>query len=344
MKHDTDILKRIKTYFMRRKSAGEAHAFEREIEKDPFLYEAMEGLEGMLTSDLQQALDELDYRLEDKVTVNPWLVNWKLAASVLLFIGVGTTIYFLVPESSAENEVVLEEKSNSYDPRNSKLEFEAVEYMDTTMEIAVADSFTTSIVLQDAIAGNAVKSVSQMPQMETEASPLEESDLVYKNKESEDELSNNVDGQTLFSDELSVESSGNADSGITVLNEYAMSSSTPVSSQEVSESMDLKIESKSARTKSEEVSVPVSTPPKPINGMASYRAYLKKNLRRTDGMPTGTVSVSFELDRSGKPKKVQVTKSLCTACDIEAVRLVTAGPNWESTDKKARVSVNVTFP
>ena len=341
MKHDTDILKRIKTYFMRRKSAGEAHAFEREIEKDPFLYEAMEGLEGMLTSDLQQALDELDYRLDDKVKVNPWMVNWKLAASVLLFIGVGATIYFLIPDSTSENNVVLEEKSNSYDPRSSKREFDSVEYMDTTMAVAAADSFTTTIVLEDAIVGNNMEPISQMPEVEKPTAPTEEVANLFKNDEAEVALAEEADEEAF--DNLVLDSSEDSEAELSILEDYAMTTNAPISSQEISEAVSVKVESKSARSKNEEAQEIVSTPPQPINGMASYQAYLKKNLRKTEGMPVGAVVISFEIDRNGRPKKPKVTKSLCTACDAEAMRLIQSGPKWQTSDKNAKVTVNVKF-
>ena len=82
----------------------------------------------------------------------------------------------------------------------------------------------------------------------------------------------------------------------------------------------------------------------PKNGMSEYQAYLKNNLKTSDGMPKGTVILSFEVTRSGRPKKIKVIKSLCTACDAEAVRLVENGPDWTSDDRKAMGTININFP
>ena len=82
----------------------------------------------------------------------------------------------------------------------------------------------------------------------------------------------------------------------------------------------------------------------PIDGWNKYNSYLNKNLNASESMPSGNVTLTYELDRNGKPKKIQVVKSLCTACDAEASRLIENGPAWMSDDRKAEGSVNVTFP
>lgn len=78
--------------------------------------------------------------------------------------------------------------------------------------------------------------------------------------------------------------------------------------------------------------------------MASYRQYLNNNLQKSEGMPSGTVIVTFEFDKDGKPKKVEVAKSLCTACDAEAKRLIENGPAWDVEDRKERATIEVVFP
>ena len=126
MKHDSDILKRIKSYFMRRKSADEAHAFEREAEKDAFLYEAMEGIEGMLTSDLQQAMDELDDKLDAK-TISKFTVNWQMAASVLALVAVGGSILiFTLNSDDAEGTMSSNESNQNYEPRQDTVNFDTL--------------------------------------------------------------------------------------------------------------------------------------------------------------------------------------------------------------------------
>jgi outer membrane biosynthesis protein TonB len=90
-------------------------------------------------------------------------------------------------------------------------------------------------------------------------------------------------------------------------------------------------------------SIPSKTSAEPKGGMAAYQAYLKKNLKTYGGMPQGSVSLTFELDRSGSPKKISVAKSLCTACDAEAIRLIENGPTWEANDSKEPVSIKVNF-
>ncbi len=60
-------------------------------------------------------------------------------------------------------------------------------------------------------------------------------------------------------------------------------------------------------------------------------------------MPSGSVVVTFEFDKDGAPKKLEVAKSLCTACDAEAMRVIENGPKWNVNERKERVSVTVSF-
>lgn len=339
MKHDTDITKRIKSYFMRRKSADEAHAFEREVEKDSFLYEAMEGFEGMLTSDIQQAMDELDDRLDTQSNKFIWTINWGIAASVIALFTVGLSLYLTVFRNTDENRVSESKDSGEYKSRDSKLTFDTLGSYVFDQSEAATDS-----VDNEGTMGNSLAQTNQ-PVLTT---PIQESrnDTRDKAKTEENTYAWKDENDMAASDpiqpsedavevEAELEESAFLDESIAAMpqKEEAKRAVSMGATEAVSQSK--------ARVSEESSSTSVV---KPIGGMVAYQSYLKKNLNSSEGMPTGTVVLTFEIDRNGKPKKVSIAKSLCTACDAEAIRLLENGPKWESEDKKANGSVVIQFP
>ncbi|MCY7420744.1 MAG: hypothetical protein LH478_03265 [Chitinophagaceae bacterium] len=72
-------------------------------------------------------------------------------------------------------------------------------------------------------------------------------------------------------------------------------------------------------------------------GMDGWRKYLQKNLNANvaadAGAPVGTyeVKVSFVVNREGyvsKVKAVDIPKA-CKPCAVEAINVISSGPNWE---------------
>ncbi|AKD04215.1 carboxypeptidase-like regulatory domain-containing protein [Pontibacter korlensis] len=89
---------------------------------------------------------------------------------------------------------------------------------------------------------------------------------------------------------------------------------------------------------------------KPAMGWKSYNKYLRENLRvpANSEFKKGTVKVGFTVKASGGISQVRVLKSLCAACDTEAIRLVTEGPAWTPATQgglpvEQQVKVSVRF-
>ena len=88
----------------------------------------------------------------------------------------------------------------------------------------------------------------------------------------------------------------------------------------------------------------------PTDGWDNYDAYLANNLnvpediKTKQAASTGSVQVSFEVDKNGEPTNIRVEKSLCNTCDKEAIRLVKQGPKWKrAVSKKGRTTVTINF-
>ena len=90
--------------------------------------------------------------------------------------------------------------------------------------------------------------------------------------------------------------------------------------------------------------------PEPEDGWERYDSYLSNNLnipeealRSKQAPGTGTVEVSFEVNKYGEPVNFKVEKSLCDKCDQEAIRLIKDGPKWKRKARKGRTMVTIVF-
>lgn len=89
--------------------------------------------------------------------------------------------------------------------------------------------------------------------------------------------------------------------------------------------------------------------PAPLAGWEKYDSYLANNLNypadfKSGNTENGIVELSLEVDKSGRPNKIKIEKSLCPGCDQEAIRLVKEGPNWKrGSDKNSRTRLIINF-
>ena len=325
MKHDSDIIKRIKSYFMRRKSAGEAYKFEREIERDPFLYEAVEGLEDMLTSDIQQALDELDDRLDEKQKKSLFVFTWQAAAIGLVLI-VGVSVFAILGSGDDSSETCTTEETD-YNPRNVNPSFSEMDELkdtwasnDNKEQLDAAENEPASKEIDVAV--NDLQPKKDLIKKDAILETTEEPSAQKKKVETESDLA------------ISESNDGNANE------EFDEVAAVSPRTKSVSALSATSTAPQEENISSKPTATPVS---QPKGGMASYQTYLKKSLQKSNGMPSGSVVVTFEFDKDGTPRKIEVAKSLCTACDAEAMRVIENGPKWHVNERKERVSVTVSF-
>ncbi|MDB5253462.1 MAG: hypothetical protein JWP27_2631, partial [Flaviaesturariibacter sp.] len=76
----------------------------------------------------------------------------------------------------------------------------------------------------------------------------------------------------------------------------------------------------------------------PEDGWNRYNDYLAEHLKRPEKVEqkpvSGEVTLAFDVNDSGEPVNITVVKSLCAACDEQAIELLRRGPKWKSTKGK----------
>ncbi|GAB4379489.1 MAG: hypothetical protein Kow0075_10120 [Salibacteraceae bacterium] len=333
MKHESHILKRIKTYLMHRRSGEDAHEFELDMERDPFLYEAMQGYDSMLASEVQQALNELDDKLENKSVIIASKKKWIAAAGVAL-VGVGLLAWvFWTPNS--EDTTSVEEKS--YRSRDIIPRFERI-----AAPAPQKEPTETGADTQDG------------PNKNTSGVELPENHIEEPATEDQPKVAATTDSGISTSDEnTGITKVGNPDSHNAASGPGALNAQPDGSDAGGETTGNLSQDDTAAPSvqNNPRVEAPAKTMIdqenplefEPVIGFAEYNRYVKENLVVSETMPSGFVELSFEIDRNGKPKKIKVEHSLCTACDAEAVRLISQGPPWETKNRKGRVRYRIPF-
>ena len=86
----------------------------------------------------------------------------------------------------------------------------------------------------------------------------------------------------------------------------------------------------------------------PADGWSNYDAYLSNNVIPSSSILEknihGEVEVTFDVQSNGTVSNVNIAKSLCAACDEEALRVIKEGPQWKvKKGKKDKGKIKVKF-
>ena len=89
----------------------------------------------------------------------------------------------------------------------------------------------------------------------------------------------------------------------------------------------------------------LNQPAKPVGGERAYNNYIERNrnpLTKYDkcSVSHGKVILLFNVDKQGRPENISVFKSLCSAADSEAIRLLQNGPDWTTSNAETRLEIN----
>lgn len=84
----------------------------------------------------------------------------------------------------------------------------------------------------------------------------------------------------------------------------------------------------------------------PEVGWGYFNTYVANNIQIPDNIrkksTLGNVELSFEVDKSGQPVNIKVTKSSqCKECDDEAIRLLKEGPKWKKKGKRSKTTISI---
>lgn len=310
----------IRRYLEGRMTATEMHAMEKAALEDPFLADALEGLETAPVAAIQSDLQLLSKKLEQRVTPakvvpmrpeRPWMA---IAAAAVILVGLTMTLLYTNPVPQP--------------PAIAKVEPPARE---EASPIVQADSVVTSAPAPPS-KGNVEK--------ESQTIALVDAPKAITN----DEITNNqvsADSTT----KMIASAAERKDDKPTPLGESADRSKIDKEATQRMRSVAPAAAPSADKAKKESPGGRIYT--EPADGWSAWEVYVLNNLRRPkDPTLHGNVVVSFSVNpENGKPFDLKVDKGLHPLYDKEAIRLIKEGPVWAvyNTEHAVKTTVTVVF-
>ncbi|MBS1489897.1 MAG: TonB family protein [Bacteroidetes bacterium] len=323
----TDLSNDIIKYKKGELSATEMHALEKRALTDPFLAEALEGIEPLSGHALSADVTELNKKISDRKK-NKWIIPLRVAAGVALVAGALLAIYQFTPppetlalkteppqpvastpaQPPAENSEKAEKKLPASPTEPVKAEENLLPKQSPQLKnenlVLPPISTETSAEEKEHMAAGAELKTEEPVVTKNVLSPATQeaasSSELVKKKESLTRGTRSFAKKSIHS--------GQPDT--------AQLSSSPVFSFEKNMDRD-EVEKKSAL---------------PSGGIKAYSKYVEDNLRYPENARQnnigGKVILEFTVSTNGQPDRFKIIKSVGYGCDEEAMRLVKDGPSW----------------
>lgn len=327
---------------------AEMNALEKAALDDPFLADALEGYASTEkpSEDLALLQGKLRERFETnrdrKAFVLP--LHWlKVAVVIGLVAGAG----WLVMQTASErpgygdrNAETRKSGSASPAPQNAAV--------DTVQALARATA-TDSISRHDDVAVLDRKHAKRMVRKSEEQRPPLAVSMAKATTDNNDRIAENTVGygvaiQKADSTSSPVASRSKASASVSKLADTIVLD--VVLQQEPKSSSEVVVSNPRAKSKSR-INRPAETVDSlvPETGWTSFNDYLDENLRvpedwKEKQASDREVELSFDVDEKGNPVNIRVTKPLCEACDLEAIRLLQDGPKWKGKNKQGKIKIN----
>ncbi len=318
-------------YLKGRMTDPEAHAFEKKALDDPFLYEAIEGAEGRgvlaYVSDLEQL--QLASTKTDRIPI------WKIAASVLLLVLSGWVIWQFTSGVTSDLPVAMQENVPNM-PTPSKLITDSTASTMPTTSSAEGEQTETEAMASEA--SRQPSPITKIDDLENPEPSSDEADAVFTMEEaSDDEAPQPLETDNTMEPGLPAGLRPAAKSETSTPDQGKKASATRETAYR---SQKMPMDQNLSASESADQLKPV------IRSVEDLEAYILKNMQLPEAVLadsiSGSVILKFMINAAGRPVDIQVKKSLHPTCDTEAIRLLTEGPDWETSENEWTLAVD--FP
>lgn len=317
-------------------SGEERNAFERRLERDPFAYEAVEGLEGFKPREVLKDLEDIRGQLQPRKR-HP-AVMWRIAAVVALMVLAGVSAWRLTTEEP--NRVT----------RNSEAAADtATLAMDDPLPTAEANEQPASSITDDSpseptevepngMPASVAGLTAEQPDIEEqpeESQPEEvffEADEVIPEHEAEYYAEEKLVAEAAEQEKLAQQAAEKTKAEKEALAEVLADQVVPATEAPRRQGFAPRSRSAASASETPEAAKKMVTPSaenaSPDMGWAAFREFLSENQQKKDDMVDGQVGLSFIVGPDGIPDSIRVIEPLCPSCDDEAVRLLKISGRW----------------
>ena len=308
----------IKLYLEGKLSAAEMHALEKAAMDDPFLADAIEGMEMMKESNTLKQFDDHSTELQDRLTaritqkqqskVLGFGSTWYKIAAVLTLVATGLVVVLVMNETSRVAPVTVAKKQEKIAPKQTQ-----AMVVDSPPEDSQTKDSPTKKVRKPVVAVDKPKPqelpLEEVQQRKVEAQ-TEQKDLTFEAPAAkQDTVANASAPEKALQGRVA---------GVTVSNGTAKTLSKKQTLRNV----------------------------EPEGGWPAFELYLDSNkiVAAPDSAIHGPVTVAFTIDARGRPTSINVATSLSPAHDEKAVKLISEGPSWKVLRGKTRnVTLSINF-
>jgi hypothetical protein len=360
--HSPFTAKDIERYYAGTMSPEEMHKLEKEALDDAFLADALEGY--AFTQQPVRDIEELQKKLNNRTETTKAIpfgktfslsFAWKAVAMIILVLGIGWAVYqfsfnanekdLAVVNKKEERKVEQQSTSASTTPENDSALKEQAAQVQKTDNTRATNSYKTTT----ATTRRNKKKANNEPQIGSIVSEQSDSD------QAEDQKALNevaIAPRRTFNYDVATP---DKDVRIRGVAKQRMEDTPVVVGYGTQRKSDVTgsviVLEKDTTNPVQELVVGKSIPDslrskphiaftnvEPEEGSDFYDDYITHNLSIPEEIKTkktsGEVELSFEINDEGKAVNIKVEKSLCEACDKEAIRLVQEGPKLKKKNKQ----------
>ncbi len=327
-------------------SDEERHALEREMQKDPFMEEALEGLSSLTTEQARQDLSELHYRLRRRVKGSRSRIWIPVAASVAVLVTAGVVYFTVLREGSTLFERRIAGTETESAAGEKGMRDESLSDQPLTVEGQPEEESAPPPVPED-IRAMDVEATKKESRIEEEVVLAEDAALA---EDSIRFLAVEVPAEA----EETMESGEGLEKALTEdesTGEYRITAPRSKRSEIVQPAAlgestaggyDAAVEAETAGMKltspdrgPEVLRVRIlndTVPALPVGGLESFNRYINENIRYPNG-EEGTaevyVIINFTALSGWPPQDIVIEESPEDAFSREAIRLLREGPAWQ---------------
>lgn len=299
---------------------------------DPFLAEALEGAESIRADEFISDVASLDKKINSSKT-GKYIWPLRIAASIVLILTITFVVIQISPDTKTDQLALKEDEMAEVNP--------APVFSDT-IEATESSKDKDLEQVEEPATKNKILKKPEVSQPQTEATqPIQEPQLIAENQPAQSQQPQETEEAqelaiTKESEDLAVKSI--ADQSLAT--ERARSQELKASPSPTSISGAGAVRKKSARKD--------MAAEEDLESVSTYQQYLKSNVvypkAALDNKVEGEVTVSFLVNPDGTMSEFVVVKGIGFGCDEELIRLIKAGPPWQPSSARQRVTFDFVLP
>jgi len=301
----------------------ERNSFERELQKDPFAYEASEGFESLSPGDILSDLKKIETRIPKAKTRVKGFVIYRIAASVAVLMVI-STIFILVQRDKNDVQLAKEEKKS--EPFEIVREEPVLQRIADNIQSMPAMVIPRKKVESVAAGGAAADKIQEKTDAEA---------IVAEIKEVSDSIG---DKEVKTTDIFLAEEKIAAPAPMAKAKSAALSERHVMFDTSVSALDEVVVVGYGVNSKKDEETGYIS--PQPVTGRAAFDKYIEENIQRPDTITDGqrvVVVINFTVLSDGGLDSIKIIRSPGKAFSNEAIRLIKSGPQWNPAVENGKV-------